>query len=316
MGVDKITITCNRHGQAGRMLEINALENIAPTLETGMGHRPDTQRMHYDDTTHEQGVFNIARANAEYLAKENTNQTDATLAGWQEEKRKEQHHRIAEANKNKKAEEYLEKVAGGISFQTSRRKLKSEFRLLHFVKVYSWSNPEFSSFVFCSQTYPNLNSMHKILFERFFYTDSMEKYRRLAAEALLDVPDENFIDRLLKLLKTSLNAWNLHRLRKEHLHAVLNFHGIESRMRTEMTKLRRIAIQERGKETDDEGEAEDRCSLAAQSADDEVETVGGGDVEDQPSNDNDGQRALRSLFSKQGEINTFYFFIFIFHYFY
>jgi hypothetical protein len=219
------------------MLEINARETQAISISTGMNQTAATQRVHYDNFTIEQGVFNVTRANKSYLDNEKSQPApDQALIEWLTNRQKELQEIVAAETRKRKGEEYLEKAATSNKFQTACHKVPSDFRLLHLEKVYLWSHLEFAAFVLYYPSYPKITSTYRTLFARFFFGEGMADYRKQALDiqALRGVSN---VDQLLKLLlKSPSRNWNTHRLEKDNLHLILRFHNKLNTKRRKRTR--------------------------------------------------------------------------------
>ena len=257
MGIRSLNPCDNRHGMASRVLQIGA------EGDTGMEQSPDTQRAIYDDYPRHQGVWNKATANQFIREKEKSNRKkkDAEFHQFLQEER-ERHSKLASKNRIDEAlDEILEKELHGIKGRTERHKLMSREKIHFFDLTMSVVMPEWTAYVYLYSSYPRMSSMMESIFTRFLYSDGegMNIFRTDVANISTLFPDESegtLIKSVLKLLMSSMRAWNVTRKERDpNSHILFNFKNVEIRYKNQEEEIGRnvLAAKSRvlaGKERD------------------------------------------------------------------
>jgi hypothetical protein len=176
----------------------------------------------------------VASANRACFSKEHEseNTTDENQQNWQTEMSSEHAESVKAAKKQKADSEYLESSR---AWAFTPPAIKSGLNCAwNTIQVYSWSSLEYSAFFFCSDSYLHLTPEHKILYQRFFFNSEMSCYRDMTAEVMAQDPEKlQGTDQFLKLMFSSLKAWNLKRVRTQKLFPILCLRNIEDRLEKE-----------------------------------------------------------------------------------
>jgi multimeric flavodoxin WrbA len=232
MKCPNLTITDNRHGVGSRQVVLRQVKKIIHG-KSGLGHTETTQTAHYDDHRDNQAVRNVALANEAYYNKEieDEAEVDPAMEEWQANERRRHAEQLAKELLKKKEEAYMKDTFERVADVTERHKIKSEHRREHIIKVYSWTNLEYSAYVFCTTNFPNITPEHKVFFERFLYGPNMEQYGKNVAEIIArdNESEANVTLSYMKIINSSLRAWNKKRISKDGLHCLFNYASMDKK---------------------------------------------------------------------------------------